>query len=764
MLKSPRAHTFFTLQIIAVFTVLAASCVPTSTSGLRGRLTTGQTSGNLNVALTQGRILSDNPIIISKQPGLDTNYDINKLTSVATITTESFLRGSSSCFGLTYCFEVKATKDSLSALQTTTGKWAFEASTPEFLQVNTYFHLNKMLNQYFTNLGMTYAYSLVTTDTALPSSLFQAGDKFALHTQTLVAFADCDEKNNSAYNQAYESICLGYSGDNKEIRWAHDSTILYHETGHFLNRLQMNFRNPDPNGIKSQLGNYSLYNEAGAIGEGLADFYSYYVNNRSHWGEWAAGKLGASRPLSESDPIHVPGLSESADERLSYPQFLNYDPRNPTLPAEEIHIAGGVISHYLHALTKDLQSKCEMTSGESRELVVYLLNETLAELGDLSSVGTERKGGLGKINLNADITLSHLWLNLVNPINYRSFSQTFAKNILNSIGDPLLSRCNGTYYSQDNIESLLDSYGLLLFKTYNQHRNLTSFVNINTPINPTNRKKSVLIAKNNLILDPTSGASSAFVVDNRTSIKKIIEDMVGAGAISNISPQVDTDYNNNNDKVSPGEIVGIGLNMFNNSNSTMAGVQILANDWDHADSTGKPCQLSNDLWPLESEGASTDSVSCNTVSESSFAPVCFFQSNEATSTKWISQKEFMEKIALDSSLCLDNTNSKDCFIRAIRGADQAIYSKINPKANWGATFANPTTGSAAGLSLGNIILFEISKHIPPGTIVDCRLRARFTNCEDCYHRSSTDNNDFLDVDYNGSVPFKIIHLQIPIID
>ncbi len=754
----------FIIQLLAV-AVLSSSCIPTSkTSGLRGRVSSGSTTGSTVVGLTQGKILADNPIILSKNPSLSTSYDLNRLTSVVTITSDSFLRGNTSCYGLTYCFEVKATKDSVSALQTTNGKWGFDAQSSEFLQVNTYYHLNKILNQFFTNLGMTYSYSLRTNDTAIPSSLFQVGNTFRLNATPLVAFANCDEKNNSQYTRANETLCFGYSGDNKELKWAHDSTIIYHETGHFLANLQMNFRNLDPNGIKSQLGSYTIYNEAGAIGEGLSDFYSYYVNNRTHWGEWAAGKLSASRPISESDPLHVPGLSESEDERLSYPQFLNYDPRNPTQPYEEIHIAGGVISHYLHALAKDLQVKCSMTPAESREFVVYILNESMAELGDLTSYGTERNGGAGKVNLNQDPSLAYLWQSMVNPINYRSFPQTIAKNLLNSIGDPLLSLCNGTYYTQDNIETLLDSYGLLLFKTYNQHRNLTSSLKVNTPINPTNRKKSVLVPKNNLILDPSTGASSAFVIDNRTSMKKIIEDLQSAGVIGTISAQVNTDYNNNNDKVSPGEIVGIALNMYNNSNSTMAGVQILANDWDHADSSGKPCRLSNDQWPLESEGASTDTASCNTVTATNFAPVCFFQSNESNSTRWISQKEFKEKLALDSSLCLEKNSDKDCFIRAVKGADQAIFSKINPKTNWGTTFANAKTGAAAGLTLGNVILFEVSKQIPPGTIVDCRLRARFTNCEDCYHRSPTDINDFLDVDYNGSNPFKIIHLQIPIID
>lgn len=73
-------------------------------------------------------------------------------------------------------------------------------------------------------------------------------------------------------------------------------------------------------------------------------------------------------------------------------------------------------------------------------------------------------------------------------------------------------------------------------------------------------------------------------------------------------------------------------------------------------------------------------------------------------------------------------------------------------------------GTAYSLDWGNVLLFEVSKSIPPGTTVNCRMRVRFTNCEDCFHDSSRSNNDFYDVDYNGPKPYKIIHLQIPITD
>jgi hypothetical protein len=373
--------------------------------------------------------------------------------------------------------------------------------------------------------------------------------------------------------------------------------------------------------------------------------------------------------------------------------------------------------------------------------------------------------------------------------------QTFAKNLKNNLSG--LNRCNGSAYSQDQIESLIDQYGLLLFRTYNQNRNLstTSGTFVNTPINATNRKKSVLISKNLLILDPTANSSSAYVIDNHDQIKNLISTLQTGGIIGNLSPLTPSDFgfNNDNGKMSPGEVVALALNLYNNSNSPMAGIQILANDWNHAylDTITNsihpyqfPASLSNDQWPLVSEGGIVypclnDPCAIDSAGNTLYrtfttdqSPICFIQSNETNSTKWISQKDYAKKIGMsDFNSCLDKDKPNECFIRAVKGADQSYYSKINPKSTWAQTMANPTTGKAPALDGGNVILFELSKNIPPGTVVDCRLRVRFTNCEDCFHddriMDSTNKKlyyDFKDIDYNGPRPFKIIHLQIPITD
>ncbi len=770
-----KRNTLLTTTTLALVSLVLSSCVPSAGTSLRSRDSSSLTGSNSSVGIYQGKILADNPIIRSKNEELSDSFDLNQLTTVVTITSNSFLKGNASCYGLEFCFEVRENQDAPSALQTTTGKWGYSVLTPEFLQVNTFYHLNKVTDMFYNNLGKSFslAYSglIPSYKTSLPKSFNPFSGMYNTETNPLIAYANCDVPNNAYFDRANQTLCFGYVAGHDGVKWAQDSTIVYHESGHFFQKLQLNIRNPLA-GPRVDVGN-NYYDEAGSLGEGLSDYYSYFVNGRPHFGEWAAGRfLYSSRPMTEDDPLHISGVSSDPDQRLSYPQYINYNPNFPTLPQEDVHTAGMIVSHYLVALTNDLQEKCLMTQTDASSYVIHLLTETLAEYGDLNSNGIQSVTTNNRINLSPAHSLE--WFRTVNPINYRTFMQTFAKNLLLNLGSPTLNRCNGGIYSKDQIESLIDQYGLLLFRSYNENRSLAvpNTATANTVVTATNRKKSVLISKSLIILDPTTSASSAYVIDDRAKILTGLTSLQSSGLMTSpISSQTPSDlgFNNNNGKISPGEVVAIALNLYNNSNSPMGGVQVLANDWNHADASGKPCRfpttMSNDSWPLDSEGG----VPCSTTSASAatdFAPVCFIQSNEANSTKWVSQKDFATKMALDSSLCLNPSDPKDCFIRALKGADQSNYSKIDSKSTWGKTLANPTTGKAPNLDFGNVLLFEVSKQIPPGTVVDCRLRVRFTNCEECYHDSDAAraNYDYKDSDFNGPRPFKIIHLQIPIID
>lgn len=742
---------------ITIFGIIFSACTPsTGSSGLRGRNTSTQNISGANLAVGQGYVLADNPIILSGNASLDPNANLNTYLTPAAISTNGFLSWGTPCNQLLPCFEVSASSTT-TVLQSSDGKWAYNYNTPEFLETNTFYHLSKTLNLFFNTMNASHLLS-TSYDSAIPQSL-------AFQKDPIKTFADCDSADNASFDYATFTFCFGYLAENKNIKFAQDSSIIYHEAGHLFQKLQLNFRNAVPTEIAHQadMGN-GFYDEAGSLGEGISDFYSYYVNGRSHVGEWAAGRvIHASRPMSESDPIHAAGISTDPAQRLSYPTFLNYDPNFAQTPSEDVHYAGMIIAHYLVALSEDFQTYCGMSKPAASSIVTHLISETLAELGDLTSRGTNA-GALGKVNYNA--TYAKEWYRINNPINYRSFAQTFAKNLFQNM--QVLPQCNGASYGQDRIETLLDDYGLLLFRTYNKNRNMSDpITNPNVAILATNRKKSNLISKTLIKLDPTTNATTAFVIDAQNQIAEGVANLESRGTI-NASDLSQTPsgfpFNNGNGRVSPGEVVAISPNIYNDSNAIMGGVQILANDWNHVDPTGKPYIF--DQWPLSSEGGVTAPV---LVTEN-FSPVCLIQSKSAdgTSTQWITQAAYRQKAAVDKTMCLDNSNGptsdKDCFIRAIKGADQANFSKLGPKSTWGQTLADPQTKVAPTLTWGNVLLFQISKHVPPGTVVNCRLRARFTNCEECYHDSKRQSYDYKDLDYNGAEPFKIIQLQFSIVD
>jgi hypothetical protein len=484
------------LKLVSIFALIISesflsSCTPNlGTSGLRAKNTTVDKITGASLRSGQGYVLLDNPIALTGKANLDPNYDLNKLLSPANITTNGFLQNyTGACNGLLPCFAVKADNKSLTALQTSDGKWAYDSKTSEFLQVNTFYHFTKIFEQFFANLtaSQNLALRIPTYDTAIPSAA-----TLRYSTDSLLIYADCNSPDNAQFDPATSTLCFGTVTENQNIKFAADSSIIYHETGHYFQKLQVNFRNavstiqaPQPS---VDIGTV-FYTEAGSIGEGLSDYYSYYVNGRTHWGEWAAGRLlNASRPMIESDPVHIPGLSTESSQRLSYPQFLNYDPNSPDLPLEDVHPNGMIISHYLVALTEDIVATCGLTKLDARSKVMHLIGETLSELGDLTTKGT-KNGAVGKVNL--DTTRAREWFRVTNPITYRSFSQTFAKNLYQNLN--VLSDCNGVTYEKDKIETLLDDYGLLIFRTYNQNRNFSDPNTApNTLVSSSNRKKSIM--------------------------------------------------------------------------------------------------------------------------------------------------------------------------------------------------------------------------------------------------------------------------------
>ncbi|MFT6631056.1 MAG: hypothetical protein ACJAS4_001002 [Bacteriovoracaceae bacterium] len=773
---------------------------------------------------------------------------------------------------------------STEVLQSSDESWVFTTDSDEFYQVNTFFHVNSILDRYLESMSFAHKYVHLESNGSLPPAtkykFSETGSYWFTDsglTKALKAYSKCYLELNAFFSPALDTLCFGY--DDSGFKLVQDPSIIYHEVGHAIVKSLMNQRNVeyqvDPNTslpaaishpYQSSLGEL-FYDEAGAINEGIADWFSYYMNQRTKVAEFAftaIGKinntdLGGYRPIDEDEDIHATGISTAQGERVSYPKLLHYDPANPTLNIEDVHYASGIVSHYLVALTKQLKTSCSYTTtdtdkihAEATNFVMLLLSETLGEIGDLTAKGSDffsqhATGNNAQKNVyftNLNKEESYLWTQVVNPPNFRRFFRIFGKNILHHISSGLCPQ-----FSIDESEQLLDEYGLLLFKSYEDRGNgfntgsLTDEVYSgyyasslfasrpllpviqNSQVNESNRRNSILISKSFLEI---SSDSVAYVIDGQADIKALLANLTFEGEDVTTSVNIaGPEFNNNNVKISPGEVVALSLNLFNNSNSAMGGVQFLANDWDHMKltdntklytnrtsninglnssdiaggiATHSPCTFDN--FPTSSEGGVTDtstttqgncsySSKTNTaideteiVSSVSFPkydldapqPICMVQYNDESETKWVSQDFYRNyELGLEDSDCLNNPsmsgngfNGNECLMRILPGAAQGVLGKIDPQSTWADTIKgeNQTSFSFDG---GHVVLMEVNKWIKPGTKFNCRFRARFSNCSDCFDSfkfgdAASTLKDYSDHQYSGNIPYKVINLQFTVLD
>ncbi|MDD0852325.1 hypothetical protein HBN50_04410 [Halobacteriovorax sp. GB3] len=766
---------------------LATSCFQQATSGKRTSNSYVSNTPN-SVSAGYGRILDDNPIILSGNDNLavDTSLDRYLTIDQEFISDSQFLEGD--CLLIENCMSARMDVNE-SPLQSTTKKWAFTTSTDEFLQVQTFGHIKRVVDRYLGDMETHFevASGGLQYPTALPDTLKSTQSYWKKNT-TLTGYSHCDFANNASFSPATFELCMGYSSVYPDFKLAEDNTVIYHEVGHGLVDIMMNMRNQAYQAldssfvVRSDLGVVS-YDEAGAINEGIADFFSYYMNYRTHIGEWGLGRVFyQSRPMSEDDPLHAAGISTSTSERLSYPTYLDYDPNDKNSSYEDIHYAGQIMSHYLVAQTKSIESACNIPLDKATRFVMNNINETLSELGDLTAKGSDHYPSGTHVNLNS--TYSKLMVDALKPIDYRSFSQTFGKNILRTISSLQTGSCTKATY-QDTLEQLLDSYGLLLFKNFNESMNGENGTGLtDTKVTLANRKKTELVSKSVIKIDDRLGKNGFYVSDKQSSLYNVLTSFLSSGKITSISPQIDDvlGYNNGNGKISPGEFVGIHLNLFNNSNSIVSGVRVVASDWAHfykdttqSPAAPRPCNIDN--FPKSTGATASDLDQNNSCADLTFDemnpsssdnadfldyklyPSCMVQLNEESETRWASQEDFRENHGLDESKCLDPSDTKSCYIRIPRGVDQAWYSKIEPNKTWAEVFKR-SDGSPL-LDTGNLIFMEVSPHIPHGTTFNCRLRVSFTNCSDCHDDG---NNDLKDSHYMEDDPFKVINFQFTVLD
>jgi hypothetical protein len=740
-------------------------------------------------------ILYQNPIIVTENEELEADVDYAQLVGPQQVITPNQFLVEECYGGITNCYSVLENKNA-DPLIKNDGTWGYNPNSMEFFQVNSFWHLKVQNTKFHIDLERNFNLALDPNsgyETSYPSDLF-SDFRYWRNGTTLILFSNTGFPNNAFFDPANYTISLGEDSIEKDVKMAQDPSVIYHENGHNLVQLMMNYRNPFEDTGRIDLGAL-FYDEAGAINEGLCDWFSYFMNKRTHVFEWAFGRfLNASRPLIESDDLVSPPISLEPDSRLAYPRYLDYDANFPDQPIEDIHYAGQIISFFLVAMTNSLQNTCNYTETEAIQGVYGVFSETLAEVGDLTAKGRDTTPDDEYWN-NLDVNFAREWINMVTPVNFRRFAQTFGRFWLDNFSNTATNRCPPlSTYPKDELEAILDNYGLLNFDTYNDDGNYWVYkggvpVGHSGPrreVNKLNRKRTTILPKENLIFDPASNAPSAFIFDNRNDMISALQSLQQSGQIGQISPQIQADlpYNNGNGQVSPGELFGIAPNLFNNSNSIIGGIQILANDWDHV-REGKPCNTFEDRWPLIAEGGfdssdeatpSTTPGDCNyitrvngliepgeTESTDPLYPVCFLQDTTGNSTIWLNQEEFRKEKGMAKELCLyGSQNTDNCYVNAIMGANQSTYSKMDPKKTWSQTYQ--VGSEQVVFNLNNILMFEVTKYIPPGTTVRCRLRTRFTNCRDCFETEDFDLDDFLDYQYSGADPFKIIHIEFTVIE
>jgi hypothetical protein len=823
---------------------LMASCNPTqmASSGLSSGLVVDNRDGSLD---NKAYVYKESPGVLATSAFGLNNPNMGKFidTTPELITTNTSL--TSNCaisfyfWGSTFAREIPECVKSFTTEQATSvtprktdRTYIFETNSPEFYATNGLYHVSKGVDTFFKKLSFAYnaIHALpLSIPKSIPSYLpdsqnfwfrpVSSLDGLTYKNAFLTSIAQCDESDNATFSPIGPTMCFGESSVYKNLYMIQDPSIIYHELGHALVSVMLNLRNGTSSGqhpFRSSIETGS-YSEASAINEGIADYFSFVMNKRTHVGEWALGRTyNASRPLAESDPSHISSLSETPDGRLSYPQYLFYNSNHPNVIDEDQHLAGQIISHYLVALTKRLKLECSLTGdmdgGHDRatSYILLLLSETLSEIGDLNAKGIDDFFAPFSSDVyfnNLNYSSSYIWQTIVNQTNFRTFSQVLAKNIYKYITGNFCPN-----FEKNESEKLLDDYGLLLFKTYNNNGNSTTSRSVDyndvvpfisnqalTQISENNRRKSVLISKQLISLAERTDAypdrASYYIFDTRSTIQNQLEARLYKGYALPLSTNVaSTDYNNGNLKISPGEIVGIIPNLLNNSNSPMAGIQLLANDWDHVDVTSqvtgnfKPCVV--DTVTTVDQGGEAGRT-CTTTSETyqrlvkdsstslfpaeASAPVCLVQMNDGTSSRWVSQNEYRKKngLSLLDRDCLGYTTSgtsendfnfspHECLVRFLPGANVANFSQIAPQKTFYESVVTEKPDKA--FSSGSLLLMEVNKWVPPGTKFRCRLRARFSNCSDCYSDSGNSNDDYLDNELNGSKPFKVINIEFEVND
>ena len=876
--------------LIAVFLLNLTGCNPAEvqSSGIRA----GGTNGVDPNLIGKAYVYEDDPIALTGNTSLGANVNFSKLVGAVpkdiVPATKSSLANDCNFvqtkyqFDFSYsnpatrqfvdCLTVKQNDDpTLTPLQPVAGSWSFTPNTPEFYQVNAMYHANKLTQRMLDVMSFIHRnlHAESGTKSVPPSVPYYLGDmgtwwykynasiSLMKKTAQLTVQSQANIENNALYDPIKNEVQLGFMTSSVSSKVPNgalivqDPSVLYHELGHAFMTVFLNMRNAElVSGTwratpYQAFPLYGTYDELNSVSEGVADYFSYFMNGRTTFGAWAFGRfLASSRPITEENPLHAPGISSAIDERVSYPDLLLYYPQDPRLPVEDVHNSGMIISHYLVALTDAFKSECMMDQDMATKHVMLLLADTFAFLGDLTGRGTDYNfTGKALVNLHKDA--AYHWYYGARRITMRRFIQTFAKNVYHTMSNNICGN-----FSRPKSEQLLDMYGLLLFSNYDDNGSFSgtlsdpafrqdayvlgpgvgvkgvtlggitasvfngsftpdmTFLSTTSPtkVDETHRIKSVLVPKSALTIN-TAGINATLSLDDRRAYgESIAANTLFEGRV--ITPSLGLagpEYNNNNRRVSPGEIAGLIINLVNTSSVPIGGVEILATPWAHmkvlpdpvtnSPTFGmpswrtQPCSING--FPSTSEGGlatvSADGITPAPCADAAILPadgrrfrkpaspmnypdkalhpVCLARINTENETRWVSQDEYRRSVLqIEDKDCLGygtpDFSPGECLMRFIPGRDAAFLSKIDPGKNYRETVdpqGNTTLANSVGLAL------EVNKWIPPGTFFTCRLRLQFSNCSDCF-QSGVGKDEYTDIEYGGHKPFKVLDVPLTILD
>lgn len=251
----------------------------------------GGTGGNTCATSAQIRTFNENPRTASGNAALP--FTNTLLSSYTTVSTLSGLSGN--------CNALEAPKLAMGAdtffpsyvVRPNGGSLQYSPTTPEFRQLNAFFNANNLLN-FVRGLG---------------SSLASMG--------TLKLNAHCNEANNAYFQPGTGNICLGFVdvGGGKKVWAADDADVTIHEVGHGVNH------------ALSSTTTMNSTHEAGAIDEGIADYWALTLMNDARLSEWFLGAIG-------------PAYIRDATQNIIYPTGLRH----------EIHDDSRILSQTLWAL------------------------------------------------------------------------------------------------------------------------------------------------------------------------------------------------------------------------------------------------------------------------------------------------------------------------------------------------------------------------------------------------------------------------------